>query len=978
MSTPLSAVIQIAVDSTKAKQGADTVEKSMDRVQDATRKTAGALGGFQDKLDDVGGSASTVSQALQSLFAGLSLGVATAFAYKAITDFQDAMIEVANTTGKTGEEMRDLEDRILGLSSRIPATTKSIADLVAAASQLGIRGNANLVEFAEAMERVGAVTDVRGAAGAKSIARLLRASNEPVDVRNFERIGGAINALSDASGAAGFELLGLGTAISQLTERFGMGSEEALAIAAALNRFGIESGSAAIVVGKLFGVMDEQFVKAFGGKNIDAFKGLLQGLKQVKDSGGDVKEVLKEMGLEIDGKTGRAVLALVNGVDQLDEMLRIAKDDAANLKDLIGESDNVFDSATKQAERFWISITNLAVAIGRDLAPAAGTATKEVNDFLSTLYVTDGAVTQLTDRGRILVEVLGAITAGVLLLAAAPIVAWFAALIANVLAASAALGVVLSSALVAVAGLISGIIAFDLGGYFYDEFKIVQQTAAVVVKYMMNAWLGVRSMFSLVGIGVREAWEKTFNFLKSGMADFLTYASDGVEKIPKVGQVAAAAMRGAAVELRNSLKNTDFVKERGELARGVIDEVAQNQRILEATLKNIETEFNGLDRKTGKSWFERFGEGSAKSFASFEENVGRAVELAQEAGKKIEDAVSPKAPDQTDTKKALDGLIGRLEKAKEKTKDVKDETLKYRESLDEMLSALRFEAALIGKTNDERERAEALVKVTSLAMRGYAADQATANAKIREYMDLLGEIQKSKAAFEMREMSDEVQRQISLFGRSRVVRENSSEITDYMAAAMRAYAGDTEKATAATEEFIALLERKGAIDRLQQVADDLGDAFGSVFEDIVFDFENMEQVIEDGVKNIARLVFNQLVTQQVAGFFSSIFGSLFSLSGSGGGGGSWFPGRRASGGGVEPGGNYIVGEDGPEILRLGMRGGYVVPNHVAFPSQEGGDHRRGGGDFYVNMSVNAVDPGSFRRSQRQMARDLAAVGRRYR
>lgn len=65
----------------------------------------------------------------------------------------------------------------------------------------------------------------------------------------------------------------------------------------------------------------------------------------------------------------------------------------------------------------------------------------------------------------------------------------------------------------------------------------------------------------------------------------------------------------------------------------------------------------------------------------------------------------------------------------------------------------------------------------------------------------------------------------------------------------------------------------------------------------------------------------------LAGFFSN------PLSLIGGGAGQMGPpaflaGARAGGGDVMPGMSYLVGEDGPEILRMGRQGGTVIPNHA--------------------------------------------------
>jgi hypothetical protein len=105
-------------------------------------------------------------------------------------------------------------------------------------------------------------------------------------------------------------------------------------------------------------------------------------------------------------------------------------------------------------------------------------------------------------------------------------------------------------------------------------------------------------------------------------------------------------------------------------------------------------------------------------------------------------------------------------------------------------------------------------------------------------------------------------------------------------------------------------------------------------------------------------------------------GSFFGLPGAGGGG-SFFGGGRAKGGPVEAGKTYVVGEEGPEVLRLGMSGGYVVPNHVAF-NEAGSRRSEQDGPTVINMTVNATDAGSFRRSQRQITREIISRTRRFR
>lgn len=72
----------------------------------------------------------------------------------------------------------------------------------------------------------------------------------------------------------------------------------------------------------------------------------------------------------------------------------------------------------------------------------------------------------------------------------------------------------------------------------------------------------------------------------------------------------------------------------------------------------------------------------------------------------------------------------------------------------------------------------------------------------------------------------------------------------------------------------------------------------------------------------------------VAGLFGGGGGNLSSLLAQGNGITSAdavnILGGRAAGGPVRAGGTYLVGERGPELLRMGAQGGAVVPNHLAF------------------------------------------------
>ena len=68
----------------------------------------------------------------------------------------------------------------------------------------------------------------------------------------------------------------------------------------------------------------------------------------------------------------------------------------------------------------------------------------------------------------------------------------------------------------------------------------------------------------------------------------------------------------------------------------------------------------------------------------------------------------------------------------------------------------------------------------------------------------------------------------------------------------------------------------------------------------------------------------------------------------------------ADGGNFQGGKPIVVGERGPEVI-FPNRGGYVMPNHKM------------GGAVTVNMNISTPDANSFRRSESQIAIQMASA-----
>lgn len=154
---------------------------------------------------------------------------------------------------------------------------------------------------------------------------------------------------------------------------------------------------------------------------------------------------------------------------------------------------------------------------------------------------------------------------------------------------------------------------------------------------------------------------------------------------------------------------------------------------------------------------------------------------------------------------------------------------------------------------------------------------------------------------------------------------------------------------------------------IPSIGDEMHSVFSKGFEGIT---QGLADVVTKGKADWGTLISdmeNQLLKFAFSNIFSSILGQLGKIGGGGGGGffgsilgniGSAFGGPKAEGGDVTPGKTYLVGEKGPELLKIGAAGGSIVPN-----GQIGGGM---GGSVTVVQNIQTPDVDGFKRSSAQI------------
>ena len=121
----------------------------------------------------------------------------------------------------------------------------------------------------------------------------------------------------------------------------------------------------------------------------------------------------------------------------------------------------------------------------------------------------------------------------------------------------------------------------------------------------------------------------------------------------------------------------------------------------------------------------------------------------------------------------------------------------------------------------------------------------------------------------------------------------------------------------------------------RDIAMQSGDIVSQSFEDAVFSGKKLGEVLKSLVLDFTRMIFAQTVTKSLASSVAGIFGVL--------------PSPRASGGPVNSGSPYLVGENGPELFVPSLSGSIVSNSKM----NTGSGSSAGGSSVNVTYNIAA-------------------------
>lgn len=308
---------------------------------------------------------------------------------KATVEWQNSFAEVQKTVdGMSEKGFKKLDKSIMDMSKRIPETATSLAETMALSAQLGVP-NDQLIGFTEVVSQLGVATNMTSEEAAEAMSRFANITQLKLSKENFEKLGSTVVYLGAKMTASESEISNFMLRLGGVGNQVGMEQKNILALSSAMASVGIsaEAGGTAMsaVMKKInTAVMDGgQGLKDFAsvsGMSAEEFKAQWEkdpyvaitqfekGLNNVKKSGGNVSETLRDLGIK-ESRQQDAVIRLSGGYKQLENAQDIANKGWKEGTALSKEAETRYKTLGSRIQIFKNHLFALGRSIGEAVAP---------------------------------------------------------------------------------------------------------------------------------------------------------------------------------------------------------------------------------------------------------------------------------------------------------------------------------------------------------------------------------------------------------------------------------------------------------------------------------------------------------------------------------------------------------------------------------------------------------------------------------
>lgn len=383
----------VATTSSRFRNLGTTVASSMRTARASVSKFGRDSVSFLRNNEKAARNAGQAMLAIGTITLG-SLALATREAIK----WESAWAGVVKVLDGSPEQMAAVQGELRDLASTLPFAHEEIANVAAAAGQLGV-GIEDVSEFTKVMLDLGVATNLTAEEAAFALSRMANIMGTAVS--DVDRMGSAIVDLGNNSATTEAEIVEMALRISGAGETIGLTEADVLGFSAALSSVGIraEAGGSAIsrvmsdiasaVAGggeeleafaDIAGVSSQEFAQAFNQAPAQAIDTFVRGLGRINEAGGNVFQTLEEVGFS-DLRVRDALLRMANSGDLLSDSLELSAEAWEENNALVAEAEKRYESTESQLQIAKNAVADAAITFGELFLPAVRQAAQAVQSF---------------------------------------------------------------------------------------------------------------------------------------------------------------------------------------------------------------------------------------------------------------------------------------------------------------------------------------------------------------------------------------------------------------------------------------------------------------------------------------------------------------------------------------------------------------------------------------------------------------------
>lgn len=344
----------------------------------------------------------STNAAKMALGVGAALAGMGALSIKTAMSFESSMAEIDKTVEfATSNGLANMRKELQALTTQIPQTFEELAAVTATGGQLGI-AEKDLVHFTEVMAKMGVAFDLPAQQVADSMAKIANVFQIPI--ANIDRLGDAINTLSNNTPATAAQLIDSLLRVGGVAKVYGLSEDATLGLTGALIAMGKPAEVASTAVNSLltsFSTLDyatksqligfEQL-----GLNIDDFSKLVatdgkQAIITYLDAINDLEES-KRIGtnaLIIGKEFGDDITMLAGSVGVLENNWELLGETVNSTKDYFGSMDVEFkkisDTTANKMVLFKNNIDGVVASVGEAFIPALNELLLNMTPMVATI-----------------------------------------------------------------------------------------------------------------------------------------------------------------------------------------------------------------------------------------------------------------------------------------------------------------------------------------------------------------------------------------------------------------------------------------------------------------------------------------------------------------------------------------------------------------------------------------------------------------